>query len=115
MRSQYPRTATPVRELVIGGSRVAADIANAGEVDTYHFSVPAAATYIMTTDGPIDNVLTLHGPGDKAALLTWDDDHGKGLNARIVRKLAPGDYWLTVKHKLALSTGSYDIGIKKRA
>jgi len=114
MRRQYPTAAPSVSELVVGGARMAADIASAGEVDTYHFNVPTAATYIMTTEGPTDTVLTLHGPGDHAAIVTWDDDRGRGANARIVRKLASGDYWLTVKHKLAASTGQYSIGIKKR-
>ena len=48
-------------------------------------------------------------------MLTWDDDRGQGTNARIVRKLQPGDYWLTVRHKKAAATGSYSVGVKKRA
>ena len=48
-------------------------------------------------------------------MLTWDDDRGRGRNARIVRKLQPGEYWLTVRHKTAHATGSYSVGFKKRA
>jgi hypothetical protein len=114
MRKQYPKNAPAVAELDIGGARVAADIAASGEVDTYHFNVAGAATYIMTTEGTTDTVLTLHGPGDAAAVITWDDDRGRGANARIVRKLQPGDYWLTARHK-ASGTGQYSVGIKKRA
>ena len=69
----------------------------------------------MSTEGPTDTVLTLHGPGDPGAVLTWDDDRGRGPNARIVRKLQPGEYWLTVRHKTPAATGSYTIGVKKRA
>jgi hypothetical protein len=94
---------------------VSGDVAVAGEVDTYHFVVPVAATHIMTTEGSTDTVLTLHGPGDSGAVLTWDDDRGKGANARIVRKLQPGDYWLTVKHKNPQQRGAYTIGLKTRA
>jgi len=115
MRRQYPRNAPGLTELAIGGARITADLASAGEVDSYRFSVAAAATYIMSTEGPTDTVLTLHGPGDAGAVITWDDDRGRGRNARIVRKLQPGDYWLTVRHKLAHATGSYTIGVKKRA
>ena len=100
---------------MIGGARVAADLATAGEVDSYHFVVASAATHIMSTEGPTDTVLTLHGPGDPGAVLSWDDDRGRGLNARIVRKLQPGEYWLTVRHKAPAATGNYTIGIKKRA
>lgn len=115
MKRQYPKTAPSQTELSIGGARTTADLASAGEVDSYHFAVTAAATYIMNTEGPTDTVLTLHGPGDPGAVITWDDDRGRGLNARIVRKLQPGEYWLTVRHKKPAATGQYSIGVKKRA
>ena len=66
----------------------------------------------MTTEGTSDTVLTLHGPDDPGAVLAWDDDRGKGLNARIVRKLAAGSYWLSVRHKSPAGTGEYTIGVK---
>ena len=68
---------------------VAADLAVGAEVDVFHFDVADAGTHIMTTTGPTDVVLTLHGPNDHGAVITWDDDRGRGANARIVRKLAP--------------------------
>jgi hypothetical protein len=111
MRRQYPRAAPAMVELK-AGERISADLSVAGEVDEYHFTVPTAATYIMTTEGPTDTVLTLHGPADRGAVLTWDDDRGKGRNARIVRKLHPGEYWLTVRHKSAPLTGTYTVGVK---
>ena len=115
MKRQYPKHAPAQTELAIGGPRVVADLAAAGEVDNYHFVVATAATCIMTTEGQTDTVLTLHGPGDPGAVLSWDDDRGQGLNARIVRKLQPGEYWLTVRHKHPAATGSYTVGVKKRA
>jgi hypothetical protein len=115
MRRQYPMNGPSVTELSVGAAQLAADIAVAGEVDTYHVAIPSAATYIMTTEGSTDTVLTVHGPNDPGAVLTWDDDHGKGANARIVRKLQPGEYWLTVRHKRPDAVGAYSIGVKKRA
>ena len=112
MKRQYPKNAPAVTELAVGGPRLTADLASAGEVDSYHFAADRAATFIMTTTGPTDTVLTLHGPGDPGAVITWDDDRGRGLNARIVRKLQPGDYWLTVRHKTPVATGQYTIGVK---
>lgn len=114
MRRQYPRNAAAMTELEIDGPRAQADLAHAGEVDSFHFHVPAAATFIMTTDGPSDTVLTLHGPNDRGAVLAWDDDRGRGANARIVRKLPSGDYWLSVRHKRTDATGLYSVGIKRR-
>jgi astacin (peptidase family M12A) len=115
MRRQYPKDAQGVTKLTIGAAPTAADLATAGEVDTYQFKVATAATYIMTTEGPTDTVLTLHGPTDPGAVITWDDDRGRGLNARIVRKLYPGSYWLTVRHKQPTAAGQYSISVKKRA
>jgi hypothetical protein len=114
MAGQYPRTATGTVELDVGGARHAADLATGAEVDTYRFAVPAAATHIMTTEGALDTVLTLHGPDDAGAVLAWDDDRGKERNARIVRKLPPGDYWLSVRHKQPGGTGPYTIAVKTR-
>lgn len=115
MRRQYPRNAPAMQELQIGGARVETDLALDGEVDSFHFEVAAAATLIITTEGPTDTVLTLHGPGDRGAVLAWDDDLGRGRNARLVRKLQPGHYWLTVRHKDAGAAGRYSLGIKQRA
>jgi tyrosinase len=103
-----------VTELTVGGGPLQADLAGAGEVDTYHFTVTAPATHILTTSGPTDTVLTLHGPNDPGAVLAFDDDRGRGRNARIVRKLQPGDYWLTVQHKQPGGTGSYAVAVKKQ-
>lgn len=114
MKAQYPTASPGVVELTVGDARHAADLSVGGEVDTYHVTVTEAATYIVTTTGSTDTLLTLHGPGDQAAVLTFDDDRGQGRNARIVRKLQPADYWLTVRHKVPGREGSYDIGIKRR-
>lgn len=114
MRRQYPRGAPAVTEIEVDGARVEADLSVGGEVDSFHFDVPAAATHIMTTDGPTDTVLTLHGPNDPGAVLAFDDDRGRGLNARIVRKLLPGSYWLTARHKHPGGTGRYTVGVKRR-
>jgi hypothetical protein len=115
LRRQYPKGSSGMVELGVGAPRTAADLSTGGEVDTYHFDVTAAKTHIMTTEGPSDTVLTLHGPNDPGAVLAWDDDRGQGRNARIVRKLFPGSYWLSVRHKHPLATGSYTIGVKQRS
>ena len=80
MRSQYPADAAGPVDLVVGGPRVAADL-GVGEVDTYSFEAPAAATHIITTIGSTDTVVTLHGPGDPGTVMAWDDDRGAGHNA----------------------------------
>nr|WP_294692547.1 hypothetical protein [uncultured Friedmanniella sp.] len=114
MRLQYPRRAPGLVELTPDGPPVAADLAASGEVDTYHFAVGVAATQILTTKGPSDTVLTLHGPNDPGAVLAWDDDRGQGPNARIVRKLAAGDYWLSVRHKDPAARGAYTVQVRTR-
>lgn len=114
MRAQYPGDDPGVVELDTAGTRHAADLATGGEVDTYHFTVTEAATYIITTTGATDTLVTLHGPGDSAAVLTFDEDRGAGANARIVRKLVPAEYWLTVRHQQPGGEGGYDVGVKRR-
>lgn len=113
MRRQYPKGSAGTVELTIGAARTAAALSVGGEVDTYHVDVAAPGTYLMTTEGTTDTVMTLHGPNDPGAIITWDDDRGKGKNARIVRTLLPGSYWLSVHHKDPTATGSYTIGVKQ--
>ena len=96
----------------VGGERHAADFAAGAEVDSYRFDTTDAVRHIVTTEGAIDTVLTLHGPDDPGAVLSWDDDRGRDRNARIVRKLEPGSYWLTVRHKQPGGAGTYTIGVK---
>jgi hypothetical protein len=112
MAEQYPAEAPGMVELTVGGDRHAADLAGAAEVDTYCFEAASAIRHIITTEGATDTVLTLHGPDDAGAVLSWDDDRGRDQNARIVRKLHPGSYWLTVRHKQPGGTGGYTIGVK---
>jgi hypothetical protein len=114
MRRQYPKAAPGMREVTPNGPPVESDLAVSGEVDTYHFTVSTAAVHIMTTTGPSDTVLTLHGPSDPGAVLAFDDDRGVGTNARIVRKLVPDDYWLSVRHKDPTATGTYAVAVKTR-
>ncbi len=114
MRRQYPKNSPGLQELTPDGPALEADLAASGEVDTYHFEVGTAATHIMATQGPSDTVLTLQGPNDPGAVLDWDDDRGRGMNARIVRKLVPGEYWLSVRHKNPAATGTYSVRVSRR-
>jgi hypothetical protein len=113
MRRQYPKGAAGTVQLTVGAPRTSAALLVGGEVDTYCFDAGTAGTYIMTTQGTTDTMMTLHGPNDPGAILTWDDDRGQGKNARIVRKLFPGMYWLSVRHKNPEGAGPYTIGVKK--
>lgn len=114
MHLQYPKNVPGLQDVAVNGGRVEADLAVSGEVDTYRFEVGTAATHIMTTQGPSDTVLTLLGPNDPGAVLAWDDDRGQGRNARITRKLLPGEYWLSVRHKDPSATGTYSVGVTRR-
>jgi Astacin (Peptidase family M12A) len=112
MAQQYPADAPGMVELDVGGERYAADLASGAEVDAYHFDATDAVRHIITTEGATDTVVTLHGPDDPGAVLSWDDDRGRDQNARIVRRLEPGSYWLTVRRKQTGGTGSYTVGVK---
>ena len=114
MRRQYPAGAAGTQEVEPNGAPVETDLSVAGEVDTFHFEVARAAVHVMTTTGPSDTVLTLHGPDDPGAVLAFDDDRGAGTNARIVRKLKPGEYWLSVRHKDSTATGTYLVAVRTR-
>jgi hypothetical protein len=115
MRSQYPSAAPDVVELAVDGPRASAEIGSDGEVDLFAFTVDTHIRHILTTEGPTNVVMSLHGPDDEALLVAADDDSGKAANARIVRKLKPGRYWLRVNHFLPTGSGDYTVGVRKAA
>jgi len=114
MASQYPKDAPGIIEVEVGAGPIAADLAVGAEVDVFHFATPDAWTHIIKTTGSTDVVMTLQGPNDPGAIVTWDDDRGRDTNARIVRKLQPGDYWLSVRHKEPGGSGSYAVEVTRR-
>lgn len=114
MARRYPKGAPSMRELVINGDPIKADLSLSGEVDTYHFTAPEAGVYIMETTGPSDTVFVLHGPSDRGAVLAFDRDRGTGRNERIVRTLVPGEYWLSVRHSDPNAIGTYAVSISTR-
>ena len=106
MKRQYPKAAPAMTELTMG-KRISADLATAGEVDEFHFGV--ASPHHHEHGGPDRHRAHAARPRRPRSA-----DLGRrprpGTNARIVRKLQPGDYWLTVRHKKAAATGSYSVG-----
>jgi hypothetical protein len=44
------------------------------------------------------------------SVMAWDD-RGSAAHVRIVRKLQPGEYWLSVRHKDGNATGAYSVGV----
>lgn len=107
--SMYPRDdepATAARELMVAES-VAVDIGAPGEIDLYRFVADAAGEYIVQTLGDTDVVMTLLGPDSATTIIAEDDDGGMGRNAQIVAALAPGDYFVQVRHYSPGGTGDY--------
>ena len=79
MGRQYPSTDAGEVELIVGARRDRGRRSpSPGEVNTFRFTVAAAATHVMTTTGALDTVLTLHGPGDPGTVAASDDDRGRG-------------------------------------
>jgi hypothetical protein len=115
MKSTYPFDEPEVVELAVAGPRASAEIGSDGEIDRFAFTVDTHIRHIITTEGPTNVVMTLLGPDDEALLVAADDDSGKATNARIVRKLRPGQYWLRVNHFLPTGSGAYTVGVRKAA
>jgi len=108
----YPK-AVVVPDLTIGQTRTPGSIGQPGEADSFHFTVEQAGLYVMDTRGPTDVTLSLWGPDDEGVLRAADDNSGRGPNARIVRKLQPGSYWLRVAHASPAATGDYDVAVRR--
>ncbi len=85
----------------------AADIGAPGEIDLFTFEVASAGTHVIQTLGATDVFMTLFGPDSSTAKIDDDDDGGVGRNALIAADLAPGKYYVQVRHFSDQSTGGY--------
>lgn len=112
----YPRdTAKAVVELsVIETAGVAANIGAPGEEDLFKFTVQTAGRHTIETGGQTDVVMKLFGPNSKTLLIAEDDDGGEGRNSKIVVDMAPGEYFVQVRHyNSSAATGNYTILVSR--
>lgn len=103
-------------ELIVGAAPLTNVIARPGEVDVYRLVVPAAGgVYTVETQGTTDVVMALFGPNDRTIFIEENDDvGGQNRNARIVRQLTAGTYYVRVRHYQATATGNYSITARRR-
>ena len=107
-RSAPSEIELPVTEI----QGTAASIGQAGEEDLYTFQASHPGRYTIETSGPTDLVMKLFGPESRTMLVAEDDDSGQGSNALIMADLAPGKYFLQVRHyNQAGGTGAYTVKI----
>lgn len=114
----YPRTAPAIVEataLKVGARRrTQASIGEFGEEDLFTFDVTSAGRHVIDTRGPTDVVMKLFGPDSATSLIAEDDDSGVNLNARIVRDLVEGCYYVQVRHYSRTSgRGDYSIRVRR--
>ncbi|MFM7180782.1 MAG: choice-of-anchor D domain-containing protein [Verrucomicrobiales bacterium] len=80
-----------------------------GDVDTFSFTVPTAAVYVITSSGTTDVRATLFN--SQSISLGSDDDSGGNRNFRIRRLLSPGVHFLQVRAGVGSQTGPYSVNI----
>ena len=95
------------------GHRATTTIGCPGATDVFHFTVPAAGSYLMATDGPAAVTASLWGPDDAGILRAFDDSSGRDSGARILRRLRPGRYVFTVQHLATRALGPYQVGVHR--
>ena len=106
------RRAVDDSTLVVNGPPIEATIGRPGEIDTYRFRIESAGRYVAETIGLTDTQLALYGPDDEDTCIAWDDDSGKGKNARVTARLKPGAYALKVRHFWSGATGPYSVSLR---
>jgi hypothetical protein len=112
IRAMYPLDENPAIELTIDAPETQTDIGASGEEDIYCFQVSVGGAFTIETTGRTDVLMGLFGPNDAKKQIAQDDDSGAGLNARITQALAPGEYYVRVRHFRPKGTGKYGISVK---
>jgi hypothetical protein len=127
MAATYPRSVTPPTPdptppvqpteptpLTVNGAEAPEQIAKPGEEDLFVFTVGTPGQHVVETHGKTDVVMKLYGPNNRTQLIAEDDDSGIGLNPRIKRVLAAGEYLIQIRHYNAIGgTGPYTIKVTR--
>lgn len=100
-----------IPQLSVGGQPINGAISAQSESDLYQFEVTNGGTYTIQTTGTTDTFLNLFGPNSQTVGLASDDDSGTGRNSRLRLELAPGNYFVAVRHYSAFGTGAYSIQV----
>jgi Astacin (Peptidase family M12A) len=112
-----PTPPTPPAEptrLTVNSGDVSGKIGAPGEEDQFLFTVSQVGRHVMETHGKTDLVMKLYGPNNRTWLIAEDDDDGIGLNPRISRVLASGEYLLQIRHyNSSGGTGPYTIRVRR--
>jgi hypothetical protein len=112
----YPKpgpTAGPTR-LKVGAAPVSASIGQPGEEDLFAFEVVEPGRHVIETSGKTDVMMKLFGPNSGTSLIAQDDDGGAGLNSRIAKRLAAGEYLVQIRHfNSRRGTGDYTIRVAR--
>jgi hypothetical protein len=114
----YPKTGKTQDDVIVDlavnhKKPTPASIGKPGEEDLFRFMVKGAGYYSIATSGKTDLIMRLFGPDNRTRLVDEDDDSGQAFNARITRKLAPGEYLVQIRHANPKSgTGEYGIRVK---
>ena len=82
----------------------------------YSFTLPRTTTVTLDlTSSTVDTWLALYrGSGTGSSRITYDDDSGTGLNARIVRELSAGTYTIEATTYLSRAPGSFRLTVAPR-
>lgn len=110
----YPKTPGPgagPTQLTVGGAATQANISHSGEEDLFQFKAATAGRYVIETTGTTDVFMTLYGPDSQTQRIAQDDDSGPGFNARIVKFLTLGTYFVQVRHYSQTGTGTYGVKV----
>jgi len=89
------------------------EIGKPGEVDLYKFTAKSAGLFTIVTEGVTDVFMRLFGPNSAATLIAEDDDSAGNRNARIIRQLAAGDYFVQIRHYSPSQMGKYRIKVSR--
>lgn len=90
----------------------AQEIDEAGDEDIFGFTVTESGPHVVETFGSTDVVIVLFGPDSDTLKIAEDDDGGSGRNSRIAADLAPGEYFVAVRHFSPHAHGAYRIMVQ---
>jgi len=90
-----------------------ASISAHGEVDWYHFIIPAGnpVPVVIESKGQLETVLVLYGNAPPKGIIDWNDNSGENQSAAIKKMLSPGLYHVAMRTS-SNQFGNYTISVR---
>ena len=108
-----PNGTPPPKNIPVAPPSTEGNLTEFRQKDLYQVVVEDQGVYKFETSGPTNVMMTLYGPNNRHTRIAQDLDSGEGRNAKIVKSLESGKYFVEVRHQSIFGFGKYEVSVQQ--